>query len=217
MEPITLTICGIALLLTATTAAAYKQYEAVQSKNRQIEAIRKSLQGYVMTYTAEAADVTMIDNCRNFIKSTFGDGIDETFNRLDTVEQREQLAVQTAREMAGIMGINVREVLIDDLGLCTRGYTQQCEDGVKVVLNRAVMLADPQQLVKTMCHELRHCVQLSALQNDNPWGFSDARLAQWLYSWVNYIPGEQQDAYEGYATQAIETDASWFASRVFPE
>ena len=116
--------------------------------------------------------------------------------------------------LAKEMGVDVNDIKFEDLGPYMRGYAQTRQDSIGIVINRAVLLSDPEQTVKTICHELRHCLQFCSLL-DNKHGYSDARLAQWLYSWEHYQSCETDADYCGYVAQVIELDANLFANSVF--
>ena len=55
-----MTIAGVAIVLTASLAYAVKIYRETQEKNKEIEALRRSLNAYAETYAFEDADEELI-------------------------------------------------------------------------------------------------------------------------------------------------------------
>lgn len=214
MEPITIIIGGAVLLVSAVTAAAMKYYAAVKEKNRQISSLQTALASFTQTYQFENVDNQIISNCKDYIQKIFGGDIAGRYAKLSTVEKKEQFTKDVVNGLAKEMGVDVNDIKFEDLGPYMRGYAQTRQDSIGIVINRAVLLSDPEQTVKTICHELRHCLQFCSLL-DNKHGYSDARLAQWLYSWEHYQSCETDADYCGYVAQVIELDANLFANSVF--
>lgn len=214
MEPITVIIGGAVLLVSAVTAAAMKCYAAVKDKNKQISSLQTALASYTQTYQFEEVDNQLISNCKDYLQKKFGDDIVGRYAQLSTVEDKEQFTKVVVNGLAKEMGVDVKDIKFEDLSPCMRGYAQPRQDSIGIVINRAVLLSDPEQTVKTICHELRHCLQFCSLV-DNKHGYSDARLAQWLYSWEHYQSCETEADYSGYVAQVIELDANLFANSVF--
>lgn len=214
MEPITIIIGGAVLLVSAVTAAAMKYYAAVKEKNRQISSLQTALASFTQTYQFENVDNQIISNCKDYLQKIFGGDIAGRYAKLSTVEKKEQFTKDVVNGLAKEMGVDVNDIKFEDLGPYMRGYAQTQQDSIGIVINRAVLLSDPEQTVKTICHELRHCLQFCSLL-DNKHGYSDARLAQWLYSWEHYQSCETDADYCGYVAQVIELDANLFANSVF--
>lgn len=214
MEPITIIIGGAVLLVSAVTAAAMKYYAAVKEKNRQISSLQTALASFTQTYQFENIDNQIISNCKDYLQKIFGGDIAGRYSKLSTVEKKEQFTKNVVNGLAKEMGVDVNDIKFEDLGPYMRGYAQTRQDSIGIVINRAVLLSDPEQTVKTICHELRHCLQFCSLF-DNKHGYSDARLAQWLYSWEHYQSCETDADYCGYVAQVIELDANLFANSVF--
>lgn len=214
MEPITIIIGGAVLLVSAVTAAAMKYYAAVKEKNRQISSLQTALASFTQTYQFENVDNQIISNCKDYLQKIFGGDIAGRYAKLSTVEKKEQFTKDVVNGLAKEMGVDVNDIKFEDLGPYMRGYAQTRQDSIGIVINRAVFLSDPEQTVKTICHELRHCLQFCSLL-DNKHGYSDARLAQWLYSWEHYQSCETDADYCGYVAQVIELDANLFANSVF--
>lgn len=214
MEPITIIIGGAVLLVSAVTAAAMKYYAAVKEKNRQISSLQTALESFTQTYQFENIDNQIISNCKDYLQKIFCGDIAGRYAQLSTVEKKEQFTKDVVNGLAKEMGVDVNDIKFEDLGPYMRGYAQTRQDSIGIVINRAVLLSDPEQTVKTICHELRHCLQFCSLL-DNKHGYSDARLAQWLYSWEHYQSCETDADYCGYVAQVIELDANLFANSVF--
>lgn len=214
MEPVTMTIAGVAIVLTASLAYAVKKYRETQEKNREIEALRRSLNAYAETYAFENADEELIKRCQSKIKELFNGGIEKEFNKYKTVEEKKAFARKVALELAKCMNVQVDNIEFADLGPYTRGAAVPDRNPVTIYLNEVLLVADPEQLVKTMCHELKHCVQYQSLTN-NIWGYSPQRIAQFLYSWREYVSCDSRECYEAYLKQIIEIDANKYVDRIF--
>ena len=107
--------------------------------------------------------------------------------------------------------------LLKDVNLKLKNYLIAAvpdRNPVTIYLNEVLLVADPEQLVKTMCHELKHCVQYQSLTN-NIWGYSPQRIAQFLYSWREYVSCDSRESYEAYLKQIIEIDANKYVDRIF--
>ena len=68
MEPVTMIIAGVAIVLTASLAYAVNKYREIREKNIEIEALRRSLNAYAETYAFENADeewLNFVVNNRN--------------------------------------------------------------------------------------------------------------------------------------------------------
>lgn len=216
MEPVTIIIAGIAVLLTATLAYAVKKYSEIQQKNMEIEALRRSLNAYVETYTFEKADEVLIKKCQSKINDLFKDGIEKEFAKYQTIDEKKAFAQKIAFELAHCMKVKVENIEIANLGPFTRGAAKPDGNPITIYLNEVLLVADPVQLVKTMCHELKHCVQYQAL-TDNVWEYSPQRVAQFLYSWNTYVSCDSEESYEAYVKQIIEKDANLYVDRIFNE
>lgn len=215
MEPVTMTIAGVAIVLTASLAYAVNKYREIQEKNKEIEALRRSLNAYAETYAFENADEELIKRCQSKIKELFKGGIEKEFNKYKTVEEKKAFARKVALELANCMKVQVVDnIEIADLGPYTRGETIPDRNSVTICLNEVLLVADPEQLVKTMCHELKHCVQYQSLTN-NVWGYSPQRIAQYLYSWKEYVSPDSPESCEAYLKQIIEIDANKYVDLIF--
>lgn len=209
-----MTIAGVAIVLSASLALAVKKYQEVKRKNLEIESLRRSLDAYVETYTFETADEQLIKRCQGKINELFYGDIEKVFLKYKTVEEKKAFAHKIAIELANCMGIRVDNIHFEYLGPNTRGKTVTENESVNVYFNEVLLVDDPVQLIKTMCHEFKHCVQFQSFTN-NVWCYSPQKVAQWLYSWNNYVPCIFIENYEAYVKQIIEIDANKFADKVF--
>lgn len=217
MELITLTVLGVVIVVSAAIAVAVKQYHARKQAAEVAEQLRKSLGQYCKTYSLEDCDNVMIEKCRDYLLNRFPDGIAQEFANLDTMDARKQLAENIVVELASVMEIEGVEVEFPPMLSNEYGAMKPLEGGTnKLCLNEALLVADPEQLVKTICHELRHAVQFQSF-TDNRWGHSPSRVAQWLYSWNNYISCTSVANFEAYQSQIIEVDARLFVDELFKE
>ena len=215
MEPVTTVIvAGVAIAVTAALGYAVKKYREIQQKNKEIEALRSSLNAYAETYAFEAADEELARACRKRINELFRNGINEEFSKYQTVEEKKEFARRIVKELADCMRVKVENVVIEDLGPYTRGLAVPDCNPPAIFLNEVLLVADPVGLVKAMCHELKHCVQYQSL-TDNVWGYSPQRVAQFLYSWEKYVPCDSKESYEAYSKQIIEIDANKYIDRIF--
>ena len=190
--------------------------EVIKAYRETTTRLNNSLDQYSSTYSFDECDKLMIEAFRTFIKHRFPDGITEEFEKCTTLESKEQLAYDFAQELQQRIGISINEnIIFEDSYYGDWGTTKS--DGIRsiVYINRGLLLADPEYLVQTICHELRHCVQIQASTN-NIWNFPPERVAGWVYSRLHYqkcegmLPGD----YDAYRKQIIETDANNFAEAV---
>ena len=211
-----ISIGGAILLVTAGVAWVIERRMEAAQMNMEIESLRKALKQYAQTYSFEKPDIKLINKTRKYLDKKLNRNYEAEFAAYKTMEEKKRFALEIAQELAKCMNVNVDEVRFDDLGQSTNGVTEVYEDDkLRVVLNEALLVADPMQLVKTTCHELRHCVQIRSLTK-NKWGFSSQRIAQWLYSWKNYVCASTE-TFNAYVSQIIEVDANAFAEAVMDD
>lgn len=213
MELITIIVGGAVLLVTAAVAAVIKKYKEVQRLNEALNAFRRSLEVYSETYSLETPDNELISKCQTTIQELFHGDIEQEFAKRETLDEKKAFAQEVIHELANCMSVTLDEVVIENLGEYTYGTTDS-EHGKAIWLNEMLLIADPEKLIRTMCHELKHCVQIQSLTN-NTWGYSDVRIAQYLYSLKYYVQGDSYESYEAYRKQIIEIDANKFADEVF--
>lgn len=210
-------ISGVVLVVTFALSRAIKQYQRIKAKNKEIEALKKSLKQYTDSYQFEDCDKPVIDSCRDYIAKRFPVGIEREFEKCDTMEKKKQLAITVTQELAKRMGVNtVDDISFDDLGIYSGFAENNPENGKsRIELHEALLVADPQQLVQTICHELRHCMQHQAIANDI-WGYSPQRVALWMYTLKseNYVFPDDVTKFEAYKSQSAEYDARMFAGAI---
>ena len=217
MELVTLAILGMILVVPEIVAKIVEQYQARKTMKEEADSLRQSLEQYASTYSFEDADIPMIEACRDYLSRRFPDGIESSFNQLETLEEREQFAREIIGELASCMNVKVSSIEFSNMSVELYGQAVPNNDGAcKICLNRAVLVADPRQFVKTICHELRHVVQYKSF-TENTWGHSPARVAQWLYSWNNYVSCTSATNYLAYSSQIIEVDANKYADELFKD
>ena len=186
----------------------------IRKKNEEIRDFKALIEKYIKNYQFEECDKPMIEKCRLYISSRFPGKIEEHFAKCNTESEREQLLYSVAQELISRMGVQVDKVEIVDLGSYTYGQAGKGPEGEVIVqLNKALLYTDPQQLIKTLCHELRHCVQFQSVTN-NVWGYSDQRVALWLANMEDYFNPANR-TFETYELQPLELDANAFAEAVF--
>lgn len=220
MEPVTLIIGGTALAVSYAVGQLIKKYQEVKRKNQEIAAYGvaldscyRALRQYSDSYIFEDCDQQLITQCRKYLSQKFAGNYESNFALCKTMEEKRALAIEVCRELASRMNVQLDEIRIGELEGTTLG-TACRENGKYVIcLQEALLVADPAQLIKTICHELRHCLQYQALTN-NTWGYSPQRIGNWLYSLENYVQCESDYTYEPYARQIIEMDAIKFSEEV---
>lgn len=133
-----------------------------------------------------------------------------------SVEERASYLNEYYARAGEALGIDTKGVYVDDLwekhGVGTRGIN--AGDGYLGIDIRLV--ADPtelKQLLITTTHEMRHQLQTDALRNPDAFpDISQETLDQWQYEFTHYVDPAYD--FEGYQSQAIETDARAFGEEV---
>lgn len=214
IDPIT----GLVIIIVG--GFAWATYEIIKKRReserqrREIEALIQVAKQYADSYKFENCDEVLIKKCQDLIKNSFGNDINGTYNKFNTYEERMELLNPFITQLAREMQIQNVEVRFEDLPPHCCGETSNMiknENGsIVVTVNKMLVMYDPTQLIHTLCHEFRHVIQQQALSN-NIWGFSNQRLAQWLYSFNYYINPISQEYVISYALQIIEIDAECFS------
>lgn len=190
-------------------------YLKIQEKNKKIRDFQALVEKYIKNYQFEECDKPMIERCRLYISSRFSGRIEEHFARCNNESEKELLLHSVAQELISRMGVKVDKVEILDLGPYIYGQAGSSPTGEVVVqLNKTLIDTDPKQLIKTLCHELRHCVQFQSI-TDNVWGYSDQRVALWMANKEDYLNPIDR-TFETYELQPLELDANAFAEAVIP-
>lgn len=213
MDPVTLAIWGVTAATGALIAAFTRQRKKRIEAEERIKALMKSLNQYTNSYALEPCDEKMIDGCRKRLKKFLGgQSFKQKLEGKTMAERREELK-KLVETMAEEMKVEVDHLIIDASQDGMYGYQRLDENGERTIfLNELLLAADPDHLVFTVLHELRHGVQTSSIYKD-VWGFSNERKAQWMCSYANYVEGNQL-TYTAYVNQIIELDANLFADTV---
>lgn len=161
-------------------------------------------------------DLARVEVASDLMQEIFTDEVISNWENL-SVDERMQYLNEYYTSLGEALGVNTKEVYVADL-------YEQCGYGVVGVSHGNGIIGvdirtvqDPSQLgelLDTVVHETRHQLQRDALENPDAFpGISAETLEQWAdeqgenYINPNYDP-------EGYAAQAIETDARAFAEEV---
>jgi len=216
MEPITIGT-GIVILVAAAVAAAIRHYKnKIAKTNEALKKLEQSLGQYANAYQFEDCDRPVIDAVKQYIKRLRARGkLSVIMDSMD-LEDRKDYIKRVVRDIANIINIELSEISIRYLGEYTFGQSYVEEGKYKIDLNEVVLMADPDHLLQTVCHELRHLQQMQALCNDR-WGFSNNRKAQWMKAFNDYVNPETDMQYTAYRLQSIEVDANNFAKEVTSE
>lgn len=235
MDPITLT-AGIIILVPTSLALLVKHYrEGLKKEKERTNALLKSLSQVKEAYVLEPADEKLIEECHQLKTEIFPDGVQSRFNQFNSLEEREKFVRDFIGRAASIMHVTIEEVQFYELAINNPGAysynSPQLNISKGIVLNRLYLLEEPNVLIETIFHELKHAVQNEALWESDVWGYSASRKAQWMSAMPKVIeykdeikveeryvnPGEYSDPYnvfEAYALQVIEIDARIFAENV---
>lgn len=211
-------VSGTFIVVTAALGVAIAKHKEVKQKNAEIKALTRSLNGYAETYIFENADIDMIHNCKNTIGELFGNdiaNIEKEFAKRKTIEDKKKYAQEIVQKIADSMNVRIDAIKIETLPVYLYGAAgpdYENDDMYEVVLNEILIIDNPIEFVKTTCHELRHLVQYQAILN-NTWGFSNQRIAQYMYGWKkgNYVEDGSMYAYQ---KQGVENDADKYADAV---
>lgn len=217
VDPITLSVI-VGVSLTAVAVGTYNHIKKIREESdfqrMQIAALVESINQYTESYQFEDCDQEMIGKCRKLVSRTFSTDINAKFRQIESLEERIELFKSFAVDLANEMNIQIDEIRFEELHPTQYGQMAIDDDGKFVVtLNVFLLEYDCKQLIQTLCHEYRHVLQTQALQN-NLWGYSPQRLAQWLYSSDNYLNPYTEAVYLAYRSQIIEIDAIKFSEEV---
>lgn len=161
-------------------------------------------------------DLERVETASAIMQEIFTDEVISNWENF-SVEERMQYLNEYYTSLGEALGVNTKEIYVADL-------YEQCGYGVVGVSHGNGVIGvdirtvqDPSQLeelLDTVVHETRHQLQRDALENPDAFpGISDETLEQWEYeSGDNYIDPNYDP--EGYAAQAVETDARAFAEEV---
>ena len=211
METIIAIICGIAVAIAAAIAERIYRYltNVGPGEDERTQVIEKLSEEYIQSYTFSPADEKLKNDTVDCLKRICPNGLGEKLSQFDTHEARKEYAEKVVYQLAEAMGVELEGVCIEDempdytLGLFhDQGY---------ITINAVIMEADPERILMTIVHELRHGVQYQACIKDNDrWGFSTEVKGIWYFNWQNYI----DEPFDLYQKQPLEYDANMFANAV---
>ena len=207
----TIIIGGIILLATSYVVHRICQYliNVQEEQNEIVDAIIKLSEEYADSYSFTPADEKLKNDTVNFLQTECPNGLGEQLKQYNTHEDRKEYVKEFVLKLADTMGVELEGVLVeDDMPDKTLGLFQ---DQGYVSINAVIMEADPERILMTIVHELRHGVQYqSCLAGKDHWGFSTETKAIWYYNWNHYI----NEPYSIYVLQPLEYDANTFANAV---
>lgn len=206
----TIIIGGILVLIAAAIAVRIYQYLANVQQEQQdvIDAIVKLSGEYADSYSFTPADEKLKNDTVQFLKRECPAGLGERLKQYKTHEERKEYVEKFVHQLANTMGVELEGVLVED---DMPDYTLGLYQGQYVSINAVIMEADPERIMMTIVHELRHGVQYqSCLKDHDYWGFSTETKAIWYYNWEHYI----DEPYDIYVHQPLEYDANAFANAV---
>lgn len=214
MDPLTIcAIAGVTLAVASAIAIFANQYSKLKSKQEEIDKLEQSLNIYADSYAFEACDEQMINECQNRLNKLLAG---QTFKQKlegKTIDEQRAILKQIVNEMANAMNVRVDNLIIEAKDSLILGSEQMNKKGeITLFLNEALLIVDPDKMLFTLLHELRHGVQDTSFQN-NIWGFSDQRIALWMCGLRNYVQ-PSENSYIAYSSQALEIDANKFAATV---
>lgn len=191
-------------------------YNKYKEKQREVEALEGSLGQWSSTYALEPADTKLVNDCSSCLNNYLGNSTFEEKLRGRTLEEKKTAAVEIAEKLARTMDVEVASIEVRPDSEMGGSYGMELCDAtgkISIALNELQLEADPDRFLFTILHELRHAVQDSSIRN-NKWGFSDERVAQWLYSNQNYVQARCRADFKAYQNQIVELDANTFADAV---
>lgn len=194
----------------------YKVYNNYKEKQKEVEALEGSLGQWASSYTLEPPDTKLINDCSTCLNSYLNNSTFEEKLRGKTSEEKKNAAIELTEKLARTMDVEVASIEVRPDSEMGGSYGMELCDAtgrITIALNELQLEADPDRFIFTILHELRHAVQDSSIRN-NKWGFSDERVAQWLYSNQNYVQASCRADFKAYQSQIVELDANTFADAV---
>ena len=217
MDPISIAILIAAGLAYAINYIAQeievkdKVINLLKIYSKEISTVRRQKMD---AYVDEPCDARMQQAGADVLKREFPQGIAERFATMKSLEERQAFMADLTRGVANAMGVDVNEVTFSEgregeFGLYRYKDQETGNISKQVWMNAVYLASEPEQVVRTMLHELRHGVQCQALFEADKWGFSARRKAEWLSNETSYV-----NCTEAYKLQEQELDADVFAERV---
>lgn len=219
MDPITLALLAAAGL-TASIKLLINKYkkmseikdEAIAILGAYSEEVQTVRQQIVNSYQKEPYDYEMQEACRKVLRELCPQGFDEKFATLKTIDERRDFIKELTIRASNAIGVEIWDIdICEGPQNIAGGYAYKDKEHIvkKVFINELYLMVDPTTAISTLFHELRHAVQAEAVYENNQWGVSAQRVAQWLCSNENYV-----NCTETYALQYNEIDADLFAEQV---
>ncbi len=206
----TLIIGGVFVVIAVAIAYKIREYlREIKAEQDEIDSTLERLSAeYKESYSFSDVDQKLINDAALCLRRECPHGLAQRLSQYKTHQERKESVKKLVYQMAESMGVELEDVLIEDdmpdgmLGQYQSGY---------ICINAVVMEADPERILMTIAHELRHGVQFQAcLEGKDQWGFSTETKAIWYYNIQYYI----SYPYEKYVKQPIEYDADTFANAV---
>lgn len=221
MDPITLTLLAAVGLTASIKLLIDKYMKMAKTKNAAIaiietysEEVQTVRQQMINSYQKEPYDYEMQDACRKVLRELCPQGIDKKFATLETIDERRDFMKELITRAANAIGVEIREIAICEgpQNIAGSYYYKDKDNNLlvkRIFINDLYLLVNPSIAISTLFHELRHAVQTESVYENNKWGVSAQRAAQWLCSNENYV-----NCTEAYALQYNEIDADLFAEQV---
>lgn len=123
-------------------------------------------------------------------------------------EQKSEITNEYANAIVDGLNIDFEGVVFEEMDEYTFGYTQR-EDGY-IHLNENMLDGyGPYDVVDTVAHELRHQLQMEAIDDPEKFGIDGLIVSAWEYGECTYFL-ENYD-FEYYMKNPMEVDARYFA------
>lgn len=203
-------IGGVAIAIAVAIAARIIHYQDVVAEQQEKIniVVGEMSKEFKNNYHFVDCDNKMINDTVQMLLTECPNGIKNRLAEFESHELRKEYVEELVRHIAQEMGVELEGVLItDDMPDCTLGLYQQGY----IVINEVHMEADPERLLHTILHELRHGVQFQACQKGkDKWGFPVEIKAFWYKNIILYV----DEPFELYVNQPIEHDANTVATEI---
>lgn len=153
----------------------------------------------------------------------------KTWNQA-SVEEKKVILNKYLQEVAGVMGLEVGEIVFTYSGVSDGTYNKGAysSDINTVSINEWVLenggkdnIEDSYCLLNTIVHEMRHAYQWNVCENPEQFVVTEETIQKWQNSMDTYKSQSgfmaegmnEDDAYEAYRRQDVEVDARWFAKQ----
>lgn len=172
----------------------------------------------IKTDVVEASEYG-IKECAEVVKDCFPPEVIAEWGAMD-LEQRNEIIQEYAQGIGDTLDLDYNGIIwevMDD----TDGYTFGYSNGDGYIHLNVDIIADPGKLmylIDTVAHELRHELQIEAIENPGKYPIDDATIKEWTVAREVYTP-EMPSAYDpwGYKYNPMETDARHFGESMVRE